>query len=246
MRTLEAGGELPVFTAGALSHHVEPNSGPAERGRYEPGRPARWTVLPIVVLLHAGVLLALLTLGSFSGERIPNAPLVVKVLSLDPPQPPAPRKRTAKPPKLELLKPITPKLVVPVPMIAVVKAQPSLPTTPSLPPPHNAVAPDPGPPAPSNDPVPSSDLSLKLLFADPPSYPLSARRNREQGVVVLEVVIGTGGAVEDIRVSRSSGFEALDRAALSKVRRWRWSPTVVDGRTVRVRGLVRIPFELKT
>ncbi|MDR7920481.1 energy transducer TonB, partial [Escherichia coli] len=62
---------------------------------------------------------------------------------------------------------------------------------------------------------------------------------------VLMVVVDEGGRVRDISIATSSGVERLDKAALNAVRRWRWSPTIVDGRPSQVRGLVRIPFELK-
>ncbi|WP_321163790.1 energy transducer TonB [Sphingomonas sp. Leaf67] len=39
--------------------------------------------------------------------------------------------------------------------------------------------------------------------------------------------------------------DRLDKAALGAVRRWRWSPTIVDGRPAQVKGFVRIPFELR-
>lgn len=80
-----------------------------------------------------------------------------------------------------------------------------------------------------------------MIAADPPRYPVESRRKREQGTVVLMVILGADGSVADISVSKSSGFERLDKAALSAVRRWKWSPTRRDGAAVMVRGLVEIP-----
>ncbi|WP_052207969.1 energy transducer TonB [Croceibacterium mercuriale] len=105
------------------------------------------------------------------------------------------------------------------------------------------VAAAPAPPAAAAT-VQSGDLGTRVLLAPPPRYPTQSRRRREQGTVELLLTLGTDGSVEAISVSRSSGFERLDDAALSAVRRWRWQPTVQAGAPVRVRGIVAIPFVL--
>jgi protein TonB len=88
------------------------------------------------------------------------------------------------------------------------------------------------------------DLSSKVLFAKPPTYPTEARRAREQGTVKLLVLVGTDGTVKDIQITGSSGSQRLDHAALSAVKRWRWSPTMSGGTATAVRGYVTIPFVL--
>lgn len=104
----------------------------------------------------------------------------------------------------------------------------------------------PAPPAPPASPatVQGGDLGTRVLSAPPPRYPVQSRRRREQGTVELLLTLGPDGLVETISVSRSSGFERLDDAALSAVRRWRWEPAVQAGAPVRVRGIVAIPFVL--
>ncbi|MBJ7378314.1 energy transducer TonB, partial [Sphingobium sp.] len=47
-------------------------------------------------------------------------------------------------------------------------------------------------------------------------------------------------------VSQSSGFARLDDAARDAVKGWRWKPTIRGGQPVRVRGVVEIPFILRT
>jgi TonB family protein len=47
-----------------------------------------------------------------------------------------------------------------------------------------------------------------------PTYPLESRRLREEGTVVLNLLLGTSGRVEEIAVSASSGSPRLDKAAL--------------------------------
>lgn len=49
-------------------------------------------------------------------------------------------------------------------------------------------------------------------------YPSSARLNGWEGKVVLRVVIRADGHLVDVRIQKSSGYDALDRAALEAVR----------------------------
>jgi protein TonB len=84
-----------------------------------------------------------------------------------------------------------------------------------------------------------------MVAGKPPRYPTESRRKREQGTVVLALVLGLDGAVEQISVSSSSGSDRLDRAALDAVRRWRWEPISRGGQPVKVRGSVEIPFVLQ-
>lgn len=122
---------------------------------------------------------------------------------------------------------------------AVALAAPAPPAAEPVPP-----APAAAPPAPAATVQSGGDLGTRVLSAPPPRYPTQSRRRREQGTVELLLTLGTDGSVEAISVSRSSGFERLDDAALSAVRRWRWEPTVQAGAPVRVRGIVAIPFVL--
>jgi protein TonB len=57
-----------------------------------------------------------------------------------------------------------------------------------------------------------------------PDYPVEARRLRQQGVVLLEVEVSAEGRATGVRVLRSSGFSALDQAAMEAVRRWIFEP----------------------
>jgi TonB family protein len=53
-----------------------------------------------------------------------------------------------------------------------------------------------------------------------------------RGSVILEVTIGPDGRVVDVRTLRADdGFEA---PAVAAVRQWRFTPTIVDGRAIRV------------
>ncbi|KEQ53939.1 TonB family protein [Sphingobium chlorophenolicum] len=90
------------------------------------------------------------------------------------------------------------------------------------------------------------DLGARMIAGKPPRYPIDSRRKREQGTVVLALTLGLDGAVENLAIAQSSGFPRLDHAARDAVRGWRWKPLMRDGQPVRVRGVVEIPFVLRS
>jgi len=57
-----------------------------------------------------------------------------------------------------------------------------------------------------------------------PAYPNLSRRLREQGVVLLEILILVDGSVGEVRVKESSGFKRLDETAIKAVKRWLYMP----------------------
>jgi len=50
-------------------------------------------------------------------------------------------------------------------------------------------------------------------------YPMAARRLRQEGTATLSLVIQRDGSVSSFRISKSSGWEALDKAALRMLER---------------------------
>lgn len=73
-----------------------------------------------------------------------------------------------------------------------------------------------------------------------PQFPPDALSAGFQGVVIAEIVVDEGGRVRDATIVRS--IPLLDDAALAAVRRWKFNPTTVDGRTVPVRMTVTVNF----
>lgn len=57
-----------------------------------------------------------------------------------------------------------------------------------------------------------------------PLYPPSARRMKLEGTVVVQVLVGSEGKPEFVRLGKSSGSSALDQAALTAVQRWSFVP----------------------
>ncbi|WP_088183248.1 energy transducer TonB [Sphingobium sp. Z007] len=217
---------------------------PADRygARSRPNMPAIVAILAV----HALLIGALIQVRNHV-QRTEVAKLTVVNLSPPPPQPPA--AETPPPP------PSAPQVVAPPPIVQTPVPVQTVQTSPEpVPAPApapvtivapSAPAPSPAPPAPPAM-VQGGDLGTQMVAGKPPRYPIDSRRKREQGTVVLAITLAVDGAVESIAVSQSSGFSRLDNAARDAVKGWRWKPTIRGGQPVRVRGVVEIPFVLRT
>ena len=74
-----------------------------------------------------------------------------------------------------------------------------------------------------------------------PSYPRTSLRRGESGEVLVRARVGIDGQPRDVGVARSSGYPALDRAAVRAVERWRFEPALRDGTPVE--DEVQVPVE---
>jgi len=77
-----------------------------------------------------------------------------------------------------------------------------------------------------------------LLLTDQPrlDYPASARG--QQGTVVLQVLIGRDGTVQDAKFMQ--GSLAFARTAIEGVKLWKFKPYVMNGRPVSVQTTMTI------
>lgn len=75
-----------------------------------------------------------------------------------------------------------------------------------------------------------------------PRYPAEAKAARLSGTVRLLVLIGTDGAVANVKVL--AGHPVLAQATEAAVRQWRYQPLVLNGEPVEVVTTVEIPFEI--
>ncbi|MET0269419.1 MAG: energy transducer TonB, partial [Sphingomonas sp.] len=217
-----------------------PQAAPYERGGYgEQGRPNLKCILTVIAV-HAVVLVGLVKADVIPIRQKAPPPLVVDLVA-EPPAPPPPP--AAPEPQVKQIQPVQPVIVSPPPLVATPAPPPPVAVVAEAPPPQAVVVAPVAKAAVASAPV-SVDLSSKMVSGDPPRYPTESRRKREEGTVVLRLTLAVDGSVADIGVAQGSGFERLDKAALAAVRRWRWSPTMVGGEPVQVRGLVRIPFAL--
>jgi len=70
--------------------------------------------------------------------------------------------------------------------------------------------------------LPSSDA--QYLQNRRPSYPPISVRLREQGTVMVDVLVSDQGLASEAKVKSSSGHVRLDNAAVSAVLSWRFVP----------------------
>ena len=78
-----------------------------------------------------------------------------------------------------------------------------------------------------------------------PDYPNEARKKRYQGKVVLRAEVLSNGLVGKIDVKSSSGYEVLDRSALTAVKQWKINPAKEGEQSVSSWVSIPIRFELK-
>jgi protein TonB len=144
-----------------------------------------------------------------------------------------------------------------LPQVAVVTPQPlvQLPDLPQIDIPNDA------PPAPraitvpvQSAPPPAAQVTdrstpklvstVEYVREPSPRYPPQSRRLREQGLVVLRVVIDERGEASSIEIETSSGHARLDAAARDAVLHAEFRPYVEDGEPRRALVLIPIEFAL--
>lgn len=147
--------------------------------------------------------------------------------------PPAP----PPPPKL------MPKRVVEPPPLVTAAPSPApatfvAPPPPPEPPPVVVVeAAPPAPPAPPVPPAPPKTVSItEVEYLTPPqlNYPAASQRLRESGTVLVRVTVDARGLPAQMVITRSTGFQRLDDAALATVGATRFKPRTENG--------VAVPF----
>jgi protein TonB len=74
-----------------------------------------------------------------------------------------------------------------------------------------------------------------------PEYPAAAKTSGQRGSVVLQVLVGRDGAVQDVKFLQGSLMFA--RAAIDAVRQWRFKPYVMNGRAVSVQTMLTLNFK---
>jgi protein TonB len=95
----------------------------------------------------------------------------------------------------------------------------------------------------SIEPVNLPESAALGLLAQPvdPVYPDAARASGQRGSVVLQVLIGRDGAVQDAKFLQGSLVFA--RAAIDAVKQWRFKPYSMNGRAVSVQSVITLNFK---
>jgi periplasmic protein TonB len=200
----------------------------------------RSSAISATLLLHALAALAMLAPpGLIEAPRAAAPP--VQPITIKPEEPPPP----PPPPRPEPVV-FRPKPVVRPQVVKQPEVRPQQPIVTDLPTPVSVPAvPDTAPvesiAAPVADTAPSA-VGYKSMKQVP--YPRISITRREEGTVMLRVLVGTDGAPQQIEVERSSGHVALDRAAREAVMKWRFEPGTRNGAPYAAWGLVPISFRL--
>jgi protein TonB len=188
----------------------------------------------------------------------PTPPMPPQIAAPETP-PPAPMpapvlKETAPDP------PLTPPPLPKEETLAKIEEQPAPPPEPTPAPPPPLPVAKPAPPKPvrtistpesgaTSNKSPSStnqtgaagDTSKpSVLYNPPPIYPSESTRANEEGSVLLSVQVNASGRADTVTISKSSGFQRLDRSASEAVRRWKFKPATRNGKPIAT--IVDVPF----
>jgi TonB family protein len=95
----------------------------------------------------------------------------------------------------------------------------------------------------SIEPVILPESAARDLLTQPvdPVYPAAARASGQKGSVVLQVLIGRDGTVQDAKFLQGSLVFA--RAGIDAVKQWHFRPYSMNGRAVSVQSLITLNFK---
>lgn len=202
----------------------------------------RVAALSTSFLMHSIAALVLAVPLVMQVERVQSRRVEASLIEEPPPLPPPPPERQP-PPRTPVHRatPQPPPVAPPTPTRSVIEVPPT-------PVPVDVVPEQSATPGTTSDIAATSpggesrrlayDGALKL------KYPATALRSRQQGEVLLKVLVDAGGNVQRVEIGRSSGHADLDSAAREAVRRAHFKPVLRDGQPVAAWGVVPIEFRL--
>jgi len=94
---------------------------------------------------------------------------------------------------------------------------------------------------PSIEPVDVPEATERALLTDQPAMTYPANAKTQQGTVVLQVLVGRDGTVQDAKFLQ--GSLAFARTAIDGVKQWKFKPYTMNGRAVSVQTLLTISFK---
>jgi len=90
----------------------------------------------------------------------------------------------------------------------------------------------------------SGDGEAIPIVAIAPQYPRQAAIRKIEGYVTLEFEIEPDGSVSAPRIVASEPANIFNQAALRAITRWKFKPTVIDGKPVRDTGRFTLRFKM--
>jgi len=194
----------------------------------------RWIAAVAIVSAHAALVAALLFVRPQLEPRSAEPPIEVRFVSS-----PEPEHRDWQPPKVQTI--MLPEIKAPTPVAPSVESV-TVSATEHV---ASASAQSVISEGASEKPTVPKVISTVEYVREPlRRYPPQSRKLREQGLVVLRVLIDESGAPCSVEVETSSGHERLDRAAREAVSRAAFRPYVEDGLPRRAFVLIPIEFSL--
>ena len=223
---------------------MRPRVAPNAHG--EAARADKVTGIVVAILMHAAVIFLLLQYSPARTALINAVPLMVSLITPAAPKPdvlpkPLPVKRL---PQQARVAPPQPAPAA-VPAAASTAIVPPAPPAPPVAVALSTIAPSAAPVAEQPALVTPPNFNANYLNNPAPAYPAIARRQGQQGKVVLRVYVSTGGGADQVQIRTGSGHDALDQAALAAVRRWRFVPARQGDQPVAAWVLVPITFTLE-
>jgi protein TonB len=192
----------------------------------------RAIVFIAIVVFHVLVIYAFATGLAKSGQRylstILQTTMIQQEKPKDLPPPPPPVDLKEKPP----VQVIAPDINITVPIEAPPPIQNV--TTKAAPPPPpapRAVAPG----------TPIKPISMPDVHD---YYPEQARRDGQEGRAQVKVCVGANGKIESAETASTSGFPALDEAAVKVAKAARFKPATSEGKPVESCATLPVKFEL--
>ena len=195
---------------------------------------SRLYVAAAIGAVHALVLYVAFTFAPEIRQAVAQSPLTATFVSQAEPTP----KR-----ELPQVAVVTPQPILQIPDLPVI----DIPS--DVPPSSRAItvpvqAPQPSATQAQDRSTPKLVSTVEYVREPSPRYPPQSRRLREQGLVVLRVVIDERGAASSIEIETSSGHARLDDAARDAVLRAAFRPYVEDGEPRPALVLIPIEFAL--
>jgi TonB family protein len=84
-----------------------------------------------------------------------------------------------------------------------------------------------------------------LVYKVAPQYPEEAKKEKVQGIVVLDVVIDADGGILEVTALEDPDSR-LTQAAISAVKQWKFRPALdIKGKPVRVHSAISLRFQLR-
>ena len=211
---------------------ILPGDSPRDWSRSPVPDPSKSAALLAVMVIHAAAIGALLAIKVSPREQVSEAVIEASILPDAAPE--------ATEPALPQMADWRPVLSdVPLPQLALEQTSTAITLPPPIP--RLEVAASSSRIGDADAPPLVDAQAVGYLVPPAPRYPPASRRAREEGEVLLRVLIDVDGRPSEVRILRSSGHARLDEAAVDAVGAALFRPYVAAGRARA--AYVRVPVE---